>query len=37
MKLEKASVAGDGSNQAKAGAGGHLTRDDRAPLSATCC
>ena len=32
MKLEKASVAGDGSNQAKAGAGGHLTRDDRALL-----
>ena len=31
MKLENASVAGDGSNQAKAGAGEHLTRDDRAP------
>jgi TPP-dependent pyruvate/acetoin dehydrogenase alpha subunit len=32
MKLEKASVAGDGLNQAKTGAGEHLTRNDRALL-----
>ena len=32
MKLENASVAGDGTNQAKAGARDHLTRDDRVLL-----
>ena len=32
MKLENPSVAGDGSKDAKAGSGEHLTREDRALL-----